>query len=70
MYDYLIPHLKKELDHILIRVGTKDAIRQLSGEILHALHKLKYYTQSKLPTAVVILPQPTIRNDDVNVSLV
>ena len=64
MYSDITPLLKKVPKHIIIHIGTNNAVYNSSDTILDEIVKLKGYIQSKLPDAMVILSCPITRTDD------
>ena len=69
MYNYMIPLLKKELDYILLHVGTADAPFKNSEQILTELLQLKSHIESILPGVTVIISQPIMRTDNMKANL-
>ena len=68
-YSYNDPLLNKELDCILLHVGTNDAPYKSSEFILTELLQLKSYIENVLPEVIVILSQPTMRIDNAKAGL-
>ena len=64
MYSYITPLLKKVPKHIIIHIGTNNAVYNSSDTILDEIVKLKGYIQSQLPDAMVILSCPITRTDN------
>ena len=65
MFSYLIPLLKKNPKHVILHVGTNDAVNNSSEEILNKILQLKNYVEKALPESVVIISHPIIRIDDI-----
>ena len=51
---HLVPLLKKKPEHIIMHIGTNDAVSKTSGQILDELLQLKQYITNTLPTYRVI----------------
>ena len=49
MFYYLVPLLEKNLDYLILHVGTNDAVDRLSNEIIPKIFKLKEFIQLKVP---------------------
>ena len=64
MYSYICPLLRKNPAHIVLHVGTNDAIDKSPDDILIDLLKLKSFILNKLPKCDVIISQPTARYDN------
>ena len=60
---HLVPLLKKKPEHIILHIGTNDAVSKTSRQILDELLQLKQYIINTLPTCRVIVSRPTIRTD-------
>ena len=60
---HLVPLLKKKPEHIILHIGTNDAVSKTSRRILDDLLQLKQNIINTLPTCRVIVSRPTIRND-------
>ena len=58
------PILRKKPKHIIIHIGTNDATRSTSREILDKLLKLKTLIKETLPETEVTFSTPTIRSDN------
>ena len=69
MFNYITPLIKKRPDHILLHVGTNDAVNLSSDKIFTDLIDLISYIKNNLPNVNIILSTPTIRTDDVKANL-
>ena len=58
------PILRKKPKHIIIHIGTNDALHSASREILDKLLKLKTLIKETLPETEVTFSTPTIRSDN------
>ena len=58
------PILRKKPKQIIVHIGTNDATRPTSREILDKLLKLKTLIKEILPETEVIFSTPTIRSDN------
>ena len=58
------PILRKKPKHIVIHIGTNNATRSTSTEILAKLLKLKTLIKETLPKTEVAFSTPTIRSDN------
>ena len=58
------PILRKKLKHIIVHIGTNDATRSTSSEILGKLLKLKILIKETLLETEVTFSTPTIRSDN------
>ena len=58
------PILGKKPKHIIVHIGTNDATRSTSREILDKLLKLKTLIKETLPETEVTFSTPTIRSDN------
>ena len=58
---FVVPHLKKKPDNIIIHVGTNNAPHSSSYEIFHEIQRLKY-----LPSARITISTPALRVDKTN----
>ena len=58
------PLLKKTAEHLILHIGTNDAVSKTSRQILEVLFQLKQYIINTLPTCRVIVSRPTIRTDN------
>ena len=63
------PILRKKPKHIIIHIGTNDATRSTSREILDKLLKLKTLIKETLPETEVKISTPTIGSDNGKVAL-
>ena len=61
---HLVPLLKKKPEHIILHIGTNDAVSKTSRQIYDELLQLKQYIINTLPTCRVIVSRPTIRTDN------
>ena len=61
---HLVPLLKKKPEHIILHIGTNDAVSKTSRQILDELLQLKQYIINTLPTYRMIVSRPTIRTDN------
>ena len=68
MYWYLYPLLKKEPDHILLHVGSNNAMSMPADEILSNLIGLKNHIEKLLPECNVVISQPILRIDNMDAS--
>ena len=59
----------KKPKHVIVHIGTNDATRSTSREILDKLLKLKTLIKETLPETEVTFSKPTIRSDNGNVAL-
>ena len=66
---HLVPFLKKKPEHIILHVGTNDAISKTSRRILDELLQLKQYIINALLTCRVIVSRPTIRTGNGKVAV-
>ena len=58
------PILRKKPKHIIVHIGTNDATRSTSREILDKLLKLKTLVKETLPETEVTFSTSTIRSDN------
>ena len=56
--------LRNKLRHIVVHIGTNDATRSTSRDILDKLLKLKSLIKETLPETEVTFSTPTIRSDN------
>ena len=61
MYHYLIPILEKKPEHLILHVGTNDAVDSFHQQIVNDLLILKQFIKGKLQNCNVILSIPTKR---------
>ena len=61
MYHYLIPILEKKPEHLILHVGTNDAVDSSHQQIVNDLLTLKQFIKEKLQNCNVILSMPTKR---------
>ena len=64
LHHHIIPILKRKPDHIIINVGTNDAVFKTSRQILDDLLQLKNEILKTLPNCNVIISKPTMRVDN------
>ena len=64
MYSYLIPLLEKQPKVLILHVGTNDAPKRTSQEIINSLLNLKSFIAKKLPDCNIIISTPVKRTDD------
>ena len=63
LHHHIIPILKRKPDHIIIHVGTNDAVSKTSRQILDDLLQLKNKILKTLPNCNIIISKPTMRVD-------
>ena len=61
---HLVPLLKKKAEHIILHIGTNDAVSKTSRQILDELLQLKQHLINTLPTCRVIVSRIMIRTDN------
>ena len=61
MYHHLIPILEKKPEHLILHVGTNDAVDSSHQQIVNDLLTLKQFIKEKLQNCNVILSMPTKR---------
>ena len=66
MYHYLYPLLEKKPTYMIIMVGTNDAVKKSTDDIVAELLELKKHVETILPKCTVILSCPTTRFDKSN----
>ena len=64
MHYYIEPLLRKKPSQIILHVSTNDAPYKSSDDILTSILLLKSAISNQLPTATIIISQPTIRYDN------
>ena len=64
MHHYLVPLFKKKPTNVVVHCVTNDALDKSPEEIVGELIQLKMFIEVNLTTSSVILPFPTIRNDN------
>ena len=69
MYDYLKPLLKKNLDNIILHVGTNNSVNETSRDILNEMLSLKNFIEKLCPTCQVIVSNSIYRSDNKKASL-
>ena len=65
-YDYLKPLLKKKPSHIILHIGTNDAIKKFPGQIKNEINNLSTYIKEILPDVNTTFSIPTLRTDHFN----
>ena len=60
----IIMYIQSFAKHIIVHIGTNDATRSTSREILDKLLKLKTLIKETLPETEVTFSTPTIRSDN------
>ena len=70
MFHCLVTLLEKNLDCVILHVGTKDVVDRQSNDIISKIFKLKEFIQLKVPSCKVIISTPIKRNDNKKVSSV
>ena len=60
----VIPLIRKKPSHLIIHVGTNDAKKFTSREILDQLLNFKKFVSEQVPDCKVITSTPTVRSDD------
>ena len=63
---FIIPHLTKNPDKILLHVGTNDAPHATPKEMFNAIKDLKSFIQKYVPESKIIISTPVLRVDKVN----
>ena len=61
MWHSLMPLIRKEPSHLIIHVGTNDAKRLTSREILDQLVNFKKFVNEQVPDCKVIFSTPAVR---------
>ena len=69
MYKNVGPLLKKKPDVIFLHVGTNDAVKKTSDNIIDDILKLKHFIELQLPDTKIIISCPIMRTDDTKASL-
>ena len=64
MHDYVKPLLRKKPSHVILHVGTNDAVNSDSNAIVNQLINLKEYIENELPNSTVTLSLPMLRADN------
>ena len=64
MYSYITPLLKKKLDHILLHVGTNDAVLSPPEKIHQNLINLSKFINSTLSETNILLSTPITSSDN------
>ena len=65
---FVVPHLKKKPDNIIIYVGTNNAPRSSSYEIFHEIQSLKNFILKYLPSERIIISTLVLSVDKANAS--
>ena len=65
----IIMYIQSFAKHIIVHIGTNDATRSTSREILDKLLKLKTLIKETLPETEVTFSTPTIRSDNSKAAL-
>ena len=63
---FIIPHLRKNRDKIVLHVGTKNAPHATPEEMLNAIEDLKSFIQKCAPESKIIISTPVLRVDKAN----
>ena len=58
---FIIPHLRKNPDKIVLHVGTNDALHATTKEMFNALKNLKSFIQKYAPESKIIISTPVLR---------
>ena len=61
---HLIPIIKKKPSYLILHVGTNDATKSSSRDILNKLLNLKMQVTQELPDCKVFISTPTLRSDN------
>ena len=64
MYLSLIPLLKRSPKHIILHVGSNDAINNTSADINQKILELRQFILDQLPESNVYISCPVLRTDD------
>ena len=64
MYDYVKPLLRKRPSHVILNVGTNDAVNSDCSTIVNQLINIKEHIESELPDSMVTLSLPIMRADN------
>ena len=68
MYHYINPIPEKELTHVILHVGTYDAIKSSHQKIADDLLKLKWFVTDKLSSCLVTISMPVKQTDNAKTS--
>ena len=63
---FVIPHLRKNPDKIVLHVGTNDAPHATPKEMFNAIIDLKSFIQKYAPESKIIISTPVLRVDKAN----
>ena len=63
---FIIPHLRKSPDKIVLHVGTNDAPHATPEEMFNAIEDLKSFIQKYAPESKIIISTPVLRVDKAN----
>ena len=63
---FVVPHLKKKPDNIIIHVGTNNAPHSSSYEIFHEIQRLRNFILKYLPSARITISTPALHVDKTN----
>ena len=63
---FIIPHLRKSPDKIVLRVGTNDAPHATPEEMFNVIGDLKLFIQKYAPEAEIVISMPMLRVDKAN----
>ena len=70
MFYYLVLLLEKNLDYVILHIGTNDAVDHQLNDIISKIFKLKEFIQLKVPSCKVIISTPIKRHDNKKASSV
>ena len=65
---FVVPHLKKKPDNIIIHVGTNNAHHSSSHEMFHEIKSLRNLILKYLPSARITIFTPVLRIDKAHVN--
>ena len=63
---FVIPHLRKNPDKIVLHIGTNDAPHATPKEMFNAIIDLKSFIQKYAPESKIIISTPVLRVDKAN----
>ena len=63
---FVVPHLKKKPDHIIIHVGTNNALYSSSYEFFQEMQSLRNFILKYFPSARITISTPVLRVDKAN----
>ena len=63
---FVVPHLKKKPDHIIIHVGTNNVFPSSSYEFFQEMQSLRNFILKYLPSARITISKPVLRVDKAN----